>query len=83
VPVHLKRLSAEGQCAQTGRAWRWPAGVACPSGEAHQGSTRGFADTVPARQRSAWHDGAPRVDELRAPIVAGQHPPLPGGLGCR
>lgn len=81
--VNSKHLIDAVQGYQTVRAWRWPDGLACPSCEATQGITRGFADTEPARQRSEGHDCPPRFDALTATIFAGPQQPLQGGIVCR
>jgi len=69
-------------CNQTVRAWRWPAGIACPACESTQVIPRGCDATEPARQRDACHAGHPRFAALTDTIFAGHHQPLKGWIFC-
>jgi transposase-like protein len=83
VQIKIKQLIADGPCSQTVRERRWPDGVVCPAWQSTKVITRGFADTEPARQRSACPDCHTRFDDLTATIVAGHHQPVHVWLRCR
>src|SRR5262245_7207341 len=82
VQVNITNLIDDGQCYQTVRDCRWPAGVIHSSCASTQVNKRGCDDTEPARQRYECHDCHTRFDDVTDTIFAGHHQPLKVWILC-